>query len=110
MEHQMKRVMAKQISAKEAIDSNKTFYVKEWQQNGYYPIEKFVYHKENDCYEQFVQKTSGWYSWGIAYEKPFTCNDGKVITNKTWWLYIFEHKSFKFSFEEMKDNKNYNLD
>ena len=52
-----------------------------------------------------MQKTSGWYSWGIAYEKPFTCNDGKVITNKTWWLYIFEHKSFKFSFEEMKDNK-----
>jgi hypothetical protein len=102
--------MAKQISAKEVIDSNKTFYAKKWQQNGYYLIEKFVYHEENDCYELFVQKTSGWYSWGIAYEKPFTCNDGKVITNKSWWLYIFEHNSFKFSFEEMKDNKNYNLD
>jgi hypothetical protein len=102
--------MAEQITAAQALNSKKTFYVKEWQQNGYYPIEMFVYHEDCDCYEQFVQKDSGWHSWGIAYKKPFICYNGEMVTNKSWWLYIFEHKPFKFSFEEMKDNKNYNLD
>ena len=101
--------MAKQISALEALESKRTFYAKKWQQNGYYPIEKFVYHEECDCYEQFVQKVSGWYSWGIAYKVPFKCINGDMITNKSWWRYIFEHNSFKLSFEEMKDNNNYNL-
>lgn len=102
--------MREQISAAQALDSKRTFYAKRFQQNGYYPIQKFVYDKASGCYEQFVQKGKGWHSWGIAYKEPFTCNDGKVITNKSWWLYIFEHNSFKLSFEEMKDNNNYNLD
>ena len=41
----LKDEMAEQITAAQALDSKKTFYVKEWQQNGYFPIEKFVYHE-----------------------------------------------------------------
>lgn len=101
--------MGRQITAIEALNSKRDFYVKDWQQNGFYPINKFVYHPENGCYEQFVQKTSGWKSWGISYEKPTTIN-GNVINNHSWWQYIFEHNACLLSFEEMKDNKNYNLD
>ena len=106
--------MSKQgITAVEALNSKRDFYAKHFQNNGYYPIEKFVYHPESDSYEQFVQKTSGWHSWGIAYEKSYTYTDGNgkenTITNISWWQYIFEHNSFILSFEEMRDNDNYNL-
>ena len=93
-----------QITPKQALDSKKTFYVKKWQQNGYYPIEKFVWDEEQQAYEQFVQKNSGWYSWGFAYLTP------TPIDNYNWWLYIFEHNSFILSDEPMSDNNHYNLD
>ena len=32
------------------------------------------------------------------------------ITNRSWWEYIFEHGVYKFSFDEMKDNYNYNAE
>lgn len=106
--------MSKQgITAEQALYSKKDFYAKKWQQNGFYPIDKFVYHAENDCYEQFVQKTSGWKSYGIAYEKPTICavDGGKEIeiTNRSWWQYIFEHSSYILSFSEMSDNYSYDL-
>ena len=106
--------MTKQgITPKEALGSKRDFYVMTSQGNGYYPIDKFVYHPESDSYEQFVQKTSGWHSWGIAYEKPtkYTDSNGKenTVTNRSWWLYIFEHKACIISFDEMSDNKSYNL-
>lgn len=94
--------MNKPISVDEALSGKKTFYAKKWQQNGYYPINKFVYHSDKDAFEQFVQKSGGWYSWGI--------NDTDTISNKDWWKYIFEHNGYKLSFEEMKDNKNYNYE
>ena len=97
------------ITPEQALNSKKDFYAKTWQQNGYYPIQKFVYHAENDCYEQFVQKKRCWKSWGIAYEKPFTCSDGKAIDNRSWWRYIFEHNSLILSFSEMSDNYSYDL-
>ena len=40
----------------EALNSKKDFYAKKWQQNNYYPIDKFVYHLESDTYEQLIQK------------------------------------------------------
>lgn len=97
-----------------SIAFKKGFYAKKWQQNNYYPIDKFVYHPESDTYEQFIQKNSGWKSYGISYEKPtiITVDDGKKIeiTNRSWWEYIFEHGVYKFSFDEMKDNYNYNAE
>ena len=61
-----------------------------------------------------IQKNSGWKSYGISYEKPtiFTVDGGKKIeiTNRSWWEYIFEHSAYKFSFDEMKDNYNYNVE
>ena len=97
------------ITAEQALNSKRDFYTKRFQGNGYYPINKFVYHAESDCYEQFVKKSNGWYSWGIAYKKPFTCFDGNVVDNRSWWQYIFENNSFILSFDEMIDDKNYNL-
>jgi len=101
------------ITPEQALNSKKVFYAKKWQQNGYYPIEKFVYHAENDCYEQFVEKASGWKSYGIAYENPTICtvDDGKKIeiTNFSWWQYIFEHGNYILSFSEMSDNYSYDL-
>ena len=101
------------ITAEQALYSKRDFYVKSWQNNGFYPIDKFVYHADKDCYEQFVEKESGWKSWGISYEKPCICmvGGGKeiVITNRSWWQYIFEHGCHILSFEKMSDNHNYNL-
>lgn len=102
--------MGKQISAVQALESKNTFYAKRFQQNGYYPIQKFVYDKKSGCYEQFVQKGKCWHSLGIAFKEPLTCNNGDVVTNKSWWLYIFEHNSYKLSLDEMRDNYNYNLE
>ena len=90
------------ISINEALNGKKTFYAKRFQSNGYYPINKFVYHPDRDAFEQFVQKNSGWQSWGIA--------EPEDITNKEWWRYIFENNQYKLSFEEMTDNKQYNCE
>ena len=98
------------ITAQQALSSKRDFYTKRFQQNGYYPINKFKYNAEKDCYEQLVKKNNGWHSWGIAYEKPFTCSDGHVITNKSWWQYIFENNSFILSFDEMTDNNVYDVE
>ena len=95
------------ITARQALDSKKTFYAKVWQQNGYYPIKKFVWNDDMNSFEEFVQKTSGWHSWGFAYPTP-TEVCGKVITNYTWWLYIFEHNSYIFSDTPMHDNNTFN--
>ena len=94
--------MNKEISIIEALNGKRTFYAKKWQSNGYYPISKFVYHPDRDAFEQFVQKNSGWRSRGI--------DETKHITNKDWWGYIFEHNSYKLSFCEMTDNKQYNCE
>lgn len=88
------------LTPKVALDSRKTFYAKKWQKNGYYPICKFVWNEEQNGYEQFVQKTSGWFSWGVANQSS--------ISNRDWWMYIFTHNGYILSFNEMTDNSNYN--
>lgn len=101
------------ITAQQALSSKRDFYSKKFQGNGYYPINKFVYHADKDCYEQLVKKNNGWYSWGIAYEKPFNykCKgEEKTITNKSWWEYIFDHNSFILSFDEMTNNNVYDVE
>lgn len=90
------------------LSLKKVFYRKVWQQNGYYPIEKFVWNEKEKAWEQFVQKTSGWYSWGISYKDPFICSDGKIVTNKSWWFHIFLQNSCILSYIEMKDNHHFN--
>lgn len=76
------------------LTEKKTFYRKRWQQNGYYPIEKFVWGEQEKGWEHFVQKTSGWKSWG--------CNTIE------WWQYIFENNENILSYKCMQDNNNYN--
>jgi hypothetical protein len=92
--------MAKVITVEQALSGNKDFYCKTWQQNGFYPIDKYVYHPETDEYEEFVQKLSGWRSWGI----PKAGN----ISNKDWLKYIFEHNSHILTYGEMTNDKEYN--
>ena len=92
--------MAKQITTEQALNGKKDFYCKSFQSNGYYPIDKYVYHADTDEFEQFVQKTSGWKSWGIS--------KATGISNKEWLRYIFEHNSNILTWDEMTDNYNYN--
>lgn len=97
----------KELTYEEAINSNRTFYAKRWQQNDFYPIYKFVYHPDKDAYEQFEDKgSSGWHSWGIDW---CGVKDAK-FTNKEWWLSIFKMNPYKFSFQPMKDDHHYNTD
>lgn len=84
------------MTVDEVLSGNRDFYQKVFQQNGYYPINKFVYHADTDEYEQFVQKISGWKSWGIS--------KAVGISNKEWLRYIFEHQACVFSHEEMINN------
>lgn len=99
--------MAK-ISAEKALNGKATFYAKKWQQNNYYPIEKFVWNEEQNGWEEFVQKGGSWHSWGVVFPNKVTYGDG--VTNYSWWLYIFQNNSYILSDEEMTDNKHYNLD
>ena len=89
-----------ELTPEVALSSHRTFYAKKWQQNGYYPIYKFVWSEEQNGYEQFVQKTSGWHSWGVE--------NLHSISNCNWWMYIFTHNGYILSFNEMTDNSNYN--
>ena len=88
------------ITPEAALDSHKTFYAKKWQQNRYYPICKFVWNEAENGYEQFVQKYSGWYSWGVAQQAS--------VSNRDWWINIFNNNAYILSFDEMIDNNNYN--
>lgn len=92
--------MANQITIEQALNGKRDFYSKSFQNNGYYPIDKYVYHADTDEFEQFVQKTSGWKSWGIS--------KASGISNKDWLRYIFEHNSKILTWEEMTDNHSYN--
>lgn len=87
----------KQIDASSALNSQRTFYMKQWQSNGYYPIDKFVWDSERGMYEQQTRKGNSWKSRGY-YE-----------TNQ-YWQYIFEHMECILSFDEMENNKKYNLE
>lgn len=103
--------MAK-LTPQQALDSKGIFYAKKWQQNGYYPIYKFVYDKEKELWEQFAAKDESnpkWRSWGYGREEPLTLSDGQVVTNYSWWLYSFEAGHYILSDEEMRDTKNFNL-
>lgn len=91
--------MAKQITIEQALNGKKDFYVKTSQSNGYYPIDKYVYHSDTDEFEQFVQKESGWKSWGIP--------KAADISNKDWLRYIFEHNGKILTREEMTNNYSY---
>ena len=99
------------ITAKEAIESNKTFYAKKWQTNNYYPIDKFVYNAEKNAYEHFVSKTNNgtpyWRSRGFAFENG--TGEKNNPTNKEWWQSIFEHNCYILSFEEMKNEREFDL-
>lgn len=101
-----------QITPQQAFNGTNTFYAKKWQQNGFYPIDKFVWNEEKKSFEQFVQKESGWYSLGCAFATPMVTNmeTKEVITNRNWWVYIFTHAKYILSDEEMKDNNNFNLE
>ena len=82
------------------LSLKKVFYRKVWQQNGYYPIEKFVWNEEEKAWEKFIQKTSGWKSMG--------CYDTDTVSNYDWWFYIFQHNPCILSYRKMNDNYHFN--
>lgn len=84
------------LTAVEALDSKRTFYVKHWQSNGYYPIDKYKYNSETKQYERFVNKSDQWRSRGLF--------------DYVYLKYIFEHNACIISFSEMTDTLNYNED
>lgn len=85
----------KQIDVQTALSSHGTFYAKQWQSNGYYPIDKFVWNNEKNMYEQFVKKSDKWVSRGCRGDNHY-------------WQYVFEHTAFILSFEEMTQTRKYN--
>ena len=48
------------IDASSAWNSQRTFYMRQWQSNGYYPIDKFVWDSERGMYEQQTRKGNSW--------------------------------------------------
>ena len=102
------RVMRKEsLNPEQVLNGKKTFYAKRYQNNGYFPVTKYVWHEDKQAWEQFVQKGNVWHSWGVAYETPVELN-GAAITNISWWEYIFTHNDYLLSYNEMKDNHNFN--
>ena len=89
------------MTAKEFLHAKKTFYAKKRQNNKYYPIYKFVWNERENAWEQFAQKENGWHSYGFG-------NKNGNADNIQWFLYIFEHNSYILSYNEMKDDHNYN--
>lgn len=65
-----------QITIEQALNGNKTFYAKFWQESEYYPIYRYDYKESEDAFEWFVKLESGYESFGIT--KP----SGE--TNKEW--------------------------
>ena len=94
--------MAQVITIEQALSGKKDFYCKNWQQNGYYPIDKYVYHSETNEYELFVKKLSGWHSLGIS--------KAGNISNIEWLRYIFEHNGKILTYGEMTNEKEYNAE
>lgn len=86
-----------QISVITALNSKRTFYSKQWQSNGYYPIDKFVWDSERGMYEQLTNKSNKWKSRGYYAENNY-------------WQYIFEHNPFILSFDEMTNTRKYNCE
>lgn len=95
------------LNPKEVLSGKRTFYAKRCQNNGYYPVSMFVYNENQDAWENFDKKNDGWKSCGCAYPKPSKYGDN-VITNRSWWEYIFENYSYILSYEEMTDTSNFN--
>jgi putative lipase involved disintegration of autophagic bodies len=91
----------KQKYVSNILDAKKTFYVKKWQSNNYYPIKKYVWVDSENTWEEFVQKGNGWLSWGLV-RHPLGG------TPQSWIGYSFERMSVILSFNEMRDNYNYN--
>ena len=91
-----------QLNYNDAIDGNRTFYAKFWQQNGFYPIEMYLYHPETDEYELFIQKLSGWKSRGISRAGNYS--------NKEWLRSLFKLNRYLLSYSPMVDDKHFNLD
>ena len=92
----------KQKYVSNILDAKKTFYVKKWQSNGYYPIEKYVWNDDEQTWEEFVQKGNGWLSYGLVH------SPSEKVTDREWLEYPFLHMSYILSFNEMIDNYNYN--
>jgi len=88
--------MAK-ISAKQALESKTTFYVKMWQGNGYYPTYKFEYDKEKNLWSEWRK---------IGKVKPEWVLYGKQ--DYDFWEYFFEHNTMLISDKPMYNKKQYN--
>ena len=83
---------AKLRELRKMLKSHKTFYTKQWQSNGYYPIDKFVWNEDENEY------------WVSSYKtKPLS---------PTHWvggieglLYVLTHNGYIISEGEFKNTK-----
>lgn len=71
------------ITAKQAIESNKTFYAKHWQTNNYYPIDKFVYNAEKTLTSILSLKLITALLIGVQEVSPLRTEQEKRITQLT---------------------------
>ena len=88
---------AKLRELRKLLKSHKTFYTKQWQSNGYYPIDKFVWNEDENEY------------WVSSYNtKPL---------RPTYWvggieglLYVLTHNGFIISEGEFKNTKEFSAE
>ena len=96
------------ITPQEALGSkeHRTFYRKIWQQNSFYPIDKFVWNESEQAWEHFIFR-KGWESLGCPYPS-LTVIGNIILTNYLWLIRLFQQDPCILSYNEMIDNNNYN--
>lgn len=79
------------LTIDELLASKRTFYTKRLQENGYYPIDKFVWDEENGTYDRVPFKHRNPYPYGnldeikyILENNPFLISVEEFMNNKTW--------------------------
>lgn len=86
-----------QISAVVALHSQKTFYAKRIQGNGYYPIDKFEWDESKKGWNLYHSMSDGWHF------RQFIPTDAKELK---FWAYMFQNSLFILSDSEMSDKSN----
>ena len=91
------------LTVDQAFKSRKTFYVKFWQGNGYYPVDKFEWNEARQEWERFDEKVDSngvrfWYSSGFP-------RGGDTVPNEEFIRYTLEHMAVVISDIDMTNNR-----
>jgi hypothetical protein len=93
------------IDPETALNSKKVFYAKKQQSNGYFPIYKYVWDDNRKEWEEFDEKESN----GKRFWRSYGFPKANGVSNYEWLKYKFEHNPYKLGFDEMFDNRHFNL-